>query len=392
MLTGTNSLSSVSHTSTVAHPKILLVRLSALGDVVQTFPVVTYIRRAFPNGKIGWVVDADLVPVVENYPGLDYVHACNRKAWVRAARNPASWKHVGTEILQFINEIRHVHYDVALDVQGLFKTAVITQFSGAKRRIGLDHGRELTSFFYDQRFVKHEEYFDESVSRMEHMRVLGRAIGCPDLDFTVETPILTSEAEMRIGSLLASHFVAEGPLVAMAPGTQWKSKAWPVEHWQHLTQELLRKSNANLVFVAAKSDAALVSQIIGSSSPDRLLNLAGNTSVQELYALFAKTRVIIGSDSAPLHIAGAMKTPTLIGLYGPTGYRRTAPLGSESIVLFSSEGELTCQPCHKKSCPLGTTECMLRINPQSVLSAVLEALNANQGMAIHGTKSITRRL
>jgi len=94
-----------------------------------------------------------------------------------------------------------------------------------------------------------------------------------------------------------------------------------------------------------------------------------------MYAFYERVQAAVGSDSAPLHIAGAMRVPVVIGIYGPTGYRRTPPIGSPHIKLFSTEGELVCQPCHKRICPLGTTECMKRIVPGQVFRALVDGLH-----------------
>ncbi len=106
----------------------------------------------------------------------------------------------------------------------------------------------------------------------------------------------------------------------------------------------------------------------------RVCNLFGKLPIPEMYALYERVDAAVGSDSAPLHIAGAMGVPVLVGIYGPTGYRRTPPIGSPHIKLFSSEGELACQPCHKRTCPLGTDECMKRVRPEEVFQALLDGL------------------
>jgi len=153
----------------------------------------------------------------------------------------------------------------------------------------------------------------------------------------------------------------------------------------------LAKTNLNILMVGSKGDAPLVARILNAfpqfQSNGRIFDASGKTNVQEMYALYEHVQAAVGSDSAPLHIAGACRIPVLVGIYGPTGYRRTPPIGSAHIKLLSTEDKLTCQPCHKRTCPLGTTECMTSIRPPEVLEALLNGL-AEVGIQQHSGLSI----
>ena len=164
----------------------------------------------------------------------------------------------------------------------------------------------------------------------------------------------------------------------MAPATQWVSKQWPEEHWTALLERLLNDTDLNLIVQGSAADAVVGERILRGFSPaqlkGRVCNLFGKLPIPEMYGLYERVHAAVGSDSAPLHVAGAMRVPVLVGIYGPTGYRRTPPIGSPHIKLFSTEGELPCQPCHKRICPLGTTECLKRITPEEVFRALVEEL------------------
>jgi heptosyltransferase I len=358
--------------------KILLVRFSALGDVIQTLPVLSMLRDSFPDAKIGWAIDTELAPMVEGHPALDYLHRCSRRTWSKAILRPKLWLAAIRDFRAFVNEVRAVGYDVAIDAQGLFKTALLPVLAGIKRRIGYRHGREFSSIFYTEQHVRRDAYFDPAVFHLEHMGQLARAIGAADLRYTVEPPVVPKAASERISVLLDGAFESQAPIVAISPATQWASKHWPEEYWIQLTSRLLSETDLNLLFQGAPADGKLTERIVGALPPElvagRVVDLCGKVPIGDMYALFEKTQAAIGPDSAPLHIAGAVGVPVLIGIYGPTGYRRTPPIGSPHIRLLSSEGELPCQPCHKRICPLGTTECMLRIQPGEVYQALLSAL------------------
>ena len=368
--------------------KILLVRFSALGDVVQTIPILSMLRDAFPHAKIGWAIDAELVSTVQGHPALDYVHACHRRQWAKSFKNPTRWPQAFGGMSEFVDEIRSVNYDVAVDAQGLFKTALVPFLAGIKRRIGYGHGREFSSLFYNEKYLSFEEYFDPAVFHLDHMALLCKAIGCSEVRHLVEAPPVSAEMTAQMAATLKQGFSNTNPIIAMAPGTQWVSKAWPEEYWVALLDRVLEKTSFNVVMLGSKGDASLVSKILnafpGSATNGRVLDISGQTSVQQMYSLFSQVEAHVGSDSAPLHIAGAVRTPHLIGIYGPTAYRRTPPIGSPDIQLFSTEGNLSCQPCHKKTCPLGTTECMTLIKPDDVFNALVEALNGNKEPALTG--------
>ncbi len=337
------------------------------------------LRDGFPEAKIGWAIDTGLAPAIEGHPALDYVHRCSRRSWSMALTNPARWAQVSREFRAFVDEVKAVGYDVAVDAQGLFKTALLPYLAGIKRRIGYRHGREFSSMFYTERYLERDQYFDPTVSHLEHMAALAHSIGAGGVRHTIEPPVVTEAARQNVSKLLNDAFAANAPVVAMAPATQWASKQWPLEHWSALLRQILEETDLNLIVQGSEADAGVGAQILRGFSPaqleGRVCNLFGKLPIPEMYALYERVHGAVGSDSAPLHVAGAMRVPVLIGTYGPTGYRRTPPIGSPHIKLLSTEGELACQPCHQRTCPLGTTECMRRIGPEEVFRALLKGLH-----------------
>jgi heptosyltransferase-2 len=297
---------------------------------------------------------------------------------MQALSNPAKWPSAAREFQAFVDEVSSVGYDVAIDAQGLLKTALLPYLAGVKRRIGFRHGREFSSVFYTERHLRRGEYFDPAVCHLEHMAYLAYNIGAIDVRYTIEPPRVSESARQRVAELLDGAFASQAPLVAMAPATQWVSKHWPEEYWSALISQLLAETDLNLIVQGSASDAPVGERILRAVPlalrQGRVCNLFGKLPIPEMYALYERVHAAVGSDSAPLHIAGAMRVPVLVGIYGPTGYRRTPPVGSPHIKLLSSEGALACQPCHKRTCPLGTDECMKRVRPEEVFQALLDGL------------------
>jgi len=348
------------------------------------------LRDSFPQAKIGWAIDTELAPVVEGHPALDYLHRCSRKRWSRAITRPQQWPAAIRDFRAFVNEVRAVGYDVAIDAQGLFKTALLPLLAGIQRRVGYKHGREFSTIFYTEQLIRRDEYWDPATFHLEHMGQLARAIGAKDLHYTVQPPAVPDATRQRVSAVLKNAFASKAPVVAISPATQWPSKHWPEEYWTELVSRLLAETDLNVLFQGAPADARLTERILldipAAQLAGRVVDVCGKVPIADMYALYEHVQAAVGPDSAPLHIAGAVGVPVLIGIYGPTGYRRTPPIGSPHIRLLSTQ--LSCQPCHKRVCPLGTRECMLRIQPGEVLQSLLAALN-EAGVRFETTRTTT---
>lgn len=359
--------------------KILLVRLSALGDVIQSLCILPILKASHPDAEIGWVINAELAPAISGHPQIDRIHIF-QKRWLKSLINPGRWTEISDEMGKFFAEIKSCGYDVVIDMQGLLKTAVIAGLSGIKRRVGLAHGRELSGFFYTEKYVSYKQYFDHDKLHHEHFRILAHALDGEKLGegdkskLSLQLPTLSREVELKIDSLLKKAFAKPAKIVALAPGTQWSSKIWPIEYWQRLLKQVLNDTDMNVVMVGAKSDLPLIEEILKGVDQkeidNRLINLTGLTSIPEMYAIYKHVHVAIGPDSAPLHIAGALKVPHVVGLYGATSQLRTPPIGESDIKLFACQNKLPCQPCHKDTCRFGTNECMINIAPENVFQYV----------------------
>ncbi len=363
-----------------ACPKILLVRLSALGDVIQTLPVLSLIRAHYPNSTIGWLVETDASPLLLNHPQLDHLHISQRKTWVKSLGKPHQWGRTLSDIRQFYQDIQAVQYDVALDIQGLLKSALTLWKTGIPHRIGLKAAREGARYFYNHQIdISSEAFFSPEIPIIQHFKALATAIGCDDRPIQYPLAPIPDDNQHRIKAILAG-FNPSSPTIALAPATQWNSKHWPESHWSALIHELLSQTDFNLVLVGGKSDQPIIERILKglhSIPENRLLNLAGKTTLSDLLALFETVDVVVASDSGPLHMAGGVGKAKLIGIYGPTAYRRTHPPQLQPTILLSKEKdqELPCQPCDESRCRLKTNACMGSITPAMVMDSINALIN-----------------
>jgi lipopolysaccharide heptosyltransferase I len=359
--------------------RILIVRLSSLGDVIQTLPLPTAIRRAFPQAWIGWAIDSELAPAIDGHRDVDQIHPFPRTRWRQAGLAPWRWPRIAREMSSFTAAIDAARYDLAIDAQGLLMSALIPFLARIRRRVGFGHRRELSHLFYTERYVSKADYFAPNRPHSEHILALARAIGCDPIGWTMHLPEVALRHHESIAAALSAAFAAPGSLLALAPGTQWPSKRWPVEYWLELMRRILSETTANVVLIGAGADAACAAELaaqLGERGRARVLNLAGKTTLPELYALLGMTRVTIAADTAPLHAAGAARCPHLIGLYGPTPTGRTGPAGSPHISLLRAVPLLHCQPCRRSQCRYGTNQCMWEVAPSQVFAAVAAALKS----------------
>jgi len=366
-------------TSSSQPKRILIVRLSSLGDVIQTLPLPTVIRQSFPQSKIGWAIDSELVAAIDGHRDLDYLHAFPRSQWRQRGVGLLRWPRVAREMRSFCNEIRAVGYDLAIDAQGLFISALIPFLAHIRRRVGFGHRRELSHLFYTETYLSKTGYFALDHPHSGHMLALARGIGCETANARIHLPQVPAHQRDRIVTLLDVAFTNRGPLVAVAPGTQWPSKQWPPEYWVELLRRIVNQTEANVVLVGSRTDQGLGRDLLGQLRDEqrvRILNLIGMTALPELYALLERMAVTIAADTAPLHAAGAAHCAHLIGIYGPTSPGRTGPTGSPDITLLSAAPRLHCQPCLRARCRYGTNQCLRKVGPAEVFAALSAALQS----------------
>ncbi len=345
--------------------RILIIRLSAIGDVVHTLPAVPLLKKHLPGCHITWVVEQTAADLLRGYDGIDELLVSHRKDWLRLLRSGS----LAAAIAQagaFIRLLRRDTYDLVLDFQGLFKSAVLAGLSRGKRTIGFANARELAPLLYTERAAA-PDFNDQAIRR--HMGIL-RHLDIPDGPHAF-SPFWGADEERRVDELLAGQAAEEpGPLVVMHPRAAWPTKCWNDACLAAAADRLQQQHAARIVFIGAETDrdhtAGVISRMTG-----RALDLSGRTTLRELACLFARAALVLAMDSGPLHLACAAGAP-VAALFGPTAPWRTGPFGSRHQVIRK---ELACSPCYKKrSCPLGHHRCMAAITVEEVIEVCGEYL------------------
>ena len=334
--------------------KVLIVKMSALGDVVQSLPVAMAIRSQYPEAKIDWLVEKPSYGLLAGHPALDRVLVSPRHEI--AKYKSKLFQSVGG----FIPQLRARRYQAVLDLQGLMKSAIFVALSRGEQKIGFAGGKEPLAAWplslrlpaYDRDRPALERYLD----LLEPLGVMRPAK--PDFGL-----LPTGQELEKAGKLLwpePTHWVV------LHPVAKWESKLWPLEHWVALAKELLREGY-RLVLTGSAGDRELTEAIRQKAGGGgEVINLAGRTSLRGLAALLSQRPVVVCTDTGVMHLASAMGAK-VAALFGPTAPWRTGPYGSGHKVLRLG---LECSPCFRRECP--DPRCLTELEPGKVFEAVME--------------------
>jgi len=336
---------------------ILIVKLSAIGDVVHTLPSLEAVRELYPHAHITWVIEETSADLVTGHPTLDRILISRRKHWLRNVRRFRAWRQTFRDMRQFLSALRERHYDIVIDFHGLFKSAVIVLLCRGKRKIGYRSMQELSGLVLTEKIP--EDMGKHAVDRyLDFPRYLGWRGG--DVRFRIP---VDNEVEASVRRLLHDNEVdIEAPFVAVSPRALWPTKLWDDGRFARLCERIVTDLSLPVLLTGADRDGSLAR--IADTVHCPVVNLGGRTSLKELAYLFSRATAVVTTDSGPMHIAAAMGTPT-VALFGPTDPSRTGPYGRGHRVIRAG---VVCSPCFLKRCD--HRYCMDNITVDTVFDAV----------------------
>ncbi|MBI3403019.1 MAG: glycosyltransferase family 9 protein [Acidobacteria bacterium] len=348
--------------------RFLIVRLGALGDIVHAIPVAAALRRAFPSARIDWLVSAkhrailDLVPIIDRR----LVWGTGLGADPRRDPSPMSGP---TSFLAAIGELRRSRYDVAIDLQGLIKSAVLARSAGAARVIGFSAGYAREGFarlFYTEAVDPGRGgSFDAGETR--HVVELNLLLLGP-LGVSVAKPEFPIEAVDSDVARWAGE-QSKGRYALVNPGAAWPNKRWPPERLAAVASALRDRHGLTSIVLWGSGEEALAQAVVDAAHGAAVLS--PTTTIGDLVALSRGAAIMISGDTGPTHIASAVGTP-LVGLYGPTRPARNGPLSPRDVAVSR---DAICKCHHLRRCTLDRM-CLLDIQVDEVLSAVEQRLAA----------------
>ncbi|MFV1964377.1 MAG: glycosyltransferase family 9 protein [Pirellulaceae bacterium] len=341
---------------------ICIIKPSAFGDIVQSLPLLPVLRSRFPQARITWVVKCELADVLVDHPFLDELLSIDVRGgwrcWARLLRN-----------------VRRRHFDLVFDLQGLFRTALVTLASGAPLRVGLETAREGAPWSTNC-------VIPETTKAVPAHARYWRVAECLGLgSMSRDTVVGISDRERR----WAQRILGErgGLVVAMHPGAKWITKQWPAENFAALAIRVWRKYGASFVLLGTDSERPLgrrIEQQLQHEDPAcPIQNLMGRTRLKPLAALLGQVHVLMSNDSGPMHLAAGLGTPVL-GIFTCTSPLRSGPPGDHHELVAT---KVRCAARYKKACPFHDTRHMACFDELSVDRAwrAFQKLVAKNGLA-----------
>ena len=340
-----------------APKRIAIVKPSALGDIAHSLPVLTALRRRFPDSHLSWVVNRGYASILEQHPDLNDIVRFDRGAMGKG------WIKSGFYFARFLKQLRSHRFDMVIDLQGLLRTGLMTRATGAAVRIGLASAREGSRLCYthcvdDKTEVRH------AVDR--YWRVV-EALGDAPAVKTFHVPVQTDARTWARERLQA----CPRPWLAVGVGSRWLTKRWLPEHFAALVRRAQAQHGGTAVFVGTPEEADLAVQS-ASLVQGPTVQLTGKTTLPQLVAVLSEADVMIANDTGPLHLAVALGRP-VVAPYTCTLIEKTGPYGQDDRAVATS---VWCRGSYLKTCP--RMECMAELTPDRLWPALEKILRTWQ--------------
>ena len=349
--------------------KVLILRLSALGDTIHTLPVAYAIKKTYPDCVIGWVVEDKASLFIKNNPLVDKCYVVPKKEWKK--RSLFSVQNI-KDLKKIVDDINKEHYDVVLDTQQLFKSSCILPFLNIKRKITLSGGREFSWLFSNEIYPESHKLFDPDYHVVNRNLEFAKHIGADTSEIKIVLKDSDDVIKAKINSLLSGIDKTKKTVIC-SPATTWENKHWKESYWSKTLDFL--KDKVNIIFTGVEQDLALIERILDDLTleKDDVIILAGKTNLEELAEVFRRGDVVISPDSGSAHIAWAVSRPCVVTLFSATAEKRSAPFGENCYVLAP---ELDCRPCLRKKCKRKSKKnlCCELVKPEELISLLTKIL------------------
>ncbi len=329
--------------------KVLVIKPSALGDIVHGLPFLDALKGGFPQARVHWVAARGLHDILVGHPLIERLWVFDKERWKAASR----LRETAGEMMRFFSEMHREAFDLVVDLQGLFRSGFMALATGAPIRVGFREAREGSRFFYT-----HQVEGGREIHAIDRYMKVAEFLGCggkggprrfPFPPLPEDTPVM--------------HGLPQEGYAVIAPAAGGRLKVWPAERFGAVAARLPMPS----VVVAGKADAHLAWQVVRASA-GKAVSLAGKTGLRELAAIIRGARLMVSPDTGPMHIAAAFHVPA-VALFGPTNPVRTGPYGKIHTIV---RADSPCSPCYKrKHC--GAWKCMEAISVEMVLEAIGKA-------------------
>jgi len=330
--------------------RIVLIKPSSLGDIVQTLPVLTALRYRYPQAHIAWIVNRHYEALLRGHPDLSSTISFDREA------GRESWLQTAAVYRRFFRHLRRQRFDLVIDLQGLLRSGLMAAACRASRRVGFSSAREGAAWFYT-------DVID--VGNLQTMHAVDRywrvaeTFGAGHLQKQFHVPIPVADQAWATETLRGSP----RPWLMLAVGARWITKRWPVAHFGALARSAQKAFGGTVVFMGG-SDEASLARATAEHLWGHVLDLTGRTTLSQLGAVLALADAVVANDSGPLHLAAALGRP-VVAPYTCTQVRLNGPYGTETGAV---EANVWCQGSYRKRCD--RLECMAALTPGDLWPAL----------------------
>lgn len=334
--------------------RVLFIKPSSLGDIVHAIPAFRTLRSHFPQAHLTWVVKRQWAPILRRVEGIDEIRSIGP--------NPGDWIKEGFRL-------RRSRCDLAIDLQGLFRSGALARLSGAPTRVGFESGREGSPWFYTHRVSLPAR----EMHAVDRYQAAMASLGASPMVVKPCLPIAEEDRKLAADLLQRYGIGQNTPWIAVNVSARWETKRWPLEYFATTADQLQRRGVGRIVLIGGQEDLQLGGQLQHHMCTS-LVNLVGATPIDVLPALLSMARVLITNDSGPMHVAAAVGT-RVVAIFGPTSPGRTGPYGSGHQVLSSS---VPCRPCFSRTCHQTVQmECLEKLPPGLVEEAAWKLLEGD---------------
>jgi heptosyltransferase I len=344
--------------------RILIVKASALGDIIHALPVLDYLHRVVPGVEIDWVLEEPFREVLEGNPQVSSIHLVRTKLWRKRPFAAATWQ----EIAALKETLRGQNYDMVIDIQGNLKSGLICWLTGAGQRIGFSREsvRERLNLLFTNRQIPLRR-IDYHVTE-RYLRLASVPFGKDFREMQLATSIATSaEDDANAEALLLT--LSDGLIFLFHCGTTWQTKLWAEKNWIELGKRVLEEFKDATILLSWGNQAERAASLEISGGIGHGSRLLDRYPLKALAAIMKKVDLVVAGDTGPVHIAAAVGTPT-VSFYRATDGKLTGPRGERHVIIQSP---FHCTKCARKRCDKDR-ECSESIKVEAVLSGICRLL------------------
>lgn len=332
--------------------KLLIIKPSALGDIVHSLPFLYAVKKKFPELSVHWIVAKGLHTFLEGHPLIDKLWVINKDNWKKLSCLPQTLK----EISALSSGLKKERFDISVDLSGLLRSGLMTWASRARVKLGFKESDEGSPFFYTHKIEGGTE-----IHAIDRYLKIAQFLGCDISD--IQYPFAPYDENPPVMNRLPRQYAV------MVPSAGKEANRWPAARFGELASRLPVQS----VVVSSKTDAALAEEVV-LASKGKAISVAGETGLKELIAVISKARFLISNDTGPMHIAAALNVP-VFAIFGPANPLRTGPYGDIHTIIRE---DVSCAPCYRWK-PCDNWICMEDLTVDKVYRLIHQK---NDGMTI----------